>query len=68
MWAQGGVYDHITSAGAVKTDWIFTYNQGTFIGAANYLRKLTGQTSYYNDALKAANHTPQQHVHHGDFA
>ncbi len=55
--ATGKVYDHITAAGAVKKDWIFTYNQGTFIGAANYLRKITGQTSYYSDALKAANYT-----------
>ncbi len=53
----GKVYDNITSAGAVNTSWIFTYNQGTFLGAANYLRKITGLVSYYNDALKAATYT-----------
>ena len=45
----GQVYDNISSGGVVTT-WVFTYNQGTFIGAANYL----GQTS---DAALAANCT-----------
>jgi len=50
----GKVYDNITSSGVVNTNWIFTYNQGTFIGAANYLHKFTGDSAYYADALQAA--------------
>jgi hypothetical protein len=48
--STGAVADSITSGGVVNWSWIFTYNQGTFIGAANYL----GQVS---DATLAANHT-----------
>jgi len=50
----GKVYDNINSSGTVNSNWIFTYNQGTFIGAGNYLKKLTGNPAYYNDVLKAA--------------
>ncbi|HWQ93729.1 MAG TPA: glycoside hydrolase family 76 protein, partial [Clostridia bacterium] len=53
----GKVYDNINANGVVNSAWIFTYNQGTFIGAANYLYKLTGLASYYNDAMKAALYT-----------
>jgi predicted alpha-1,6-mannanase (GH76 family) len=45
----GQVYDNISSGGSVTT-WVFSYNQGTFIGAANNL----GQTG---DATLAANCT-----------
>lgn len=47
--STGQVYDNISSGGVVTT-WVFTYNQGTFIGAANYLGKT-------NDAVLAANCT-----------
>lgn len=47
--STGQVYDNISSGGTVTT-WVFTYNQGTFIGAANYL----GNTA---DATLAANCT-----------
>lgn len=33
------------------------YNSGSFIEAANYLYRVTGDSMYYNDALLAANHT-----------
>ncbi len=46
---NGQVYDHITAAGQVA-ERSFSYNQGTFIGAANFL----GHT---NDALLAADYT-----------
>ncbi|RYD23164.1 MAG: hypothetical protein EOP88_05240 [Verrucomicrobiaceae bacterium] len=46
--STGQVYDNINKNGTI-TNWIFTYNQGTFIGAANYL----GHTA---DATLAANH------------
>ncbi len=43
----------IDNAGNVNTGWIFTYNQGTFIGSANLLYKITGTRSYYQDALRS---------------
>jgi predicted alpha-1,6-mannanase (GH76 family) len=47
--ANGAIYDNIGTNGVVST-WSSTYNQGTFIGAANFL----GQT---NDATLAATFT-----------
>lgn len=54
---NGMVYDHINSeTGETKTDWIFTYNQGTFIGSAVELYKIFGEKSYLNDAVLAADY------------
>lgn len=53
---NGAVSDNIRWDGSLAPR-VFTYNQGTFIGAANHLKKLTGDTGYYNDALLAANYT-----------
>ncbi|MCH7409780.1 hypothetical protein MM239_10275 [Belliella sp. DSM 111904] len=36
-------------------DWIFTYNQGSFIGAATLLYQLTGENTYLQDAIRTAN-------------
>lgn len=56
--ASGAVYDNINSrTGETNTAWIFTYNQGTFLGAALELYKITGEKGYLNDAIKAADHT-----------
>ena len=46
---NGAIYDNIGTNGAIST-WSSTYNQGTFLGAANFL----GQT---NDATLAARFT-----------
>lgn len=46
---SGAIYDNIGTNGVIST-WASTYNQGTFIGAANFL----GQT---NDAALAASFT-----------
>lgn len=46
---SGAIYDNIGTNGVLST-WASTYNQGTFIGAANFI----GQT---NDATLAANFT-----------
>jgi hypothetical protein len=46
---SGAIYDNIGTNGSIST-WASTYNQGTFLGAANFL----GQT---NDAKLAANFT-----------
>lgn len=55
----GWVYDGINSAndGKRNEEWKFTYNQGTFIGAAVELFKITNQAVYLNDAIQAANFT-----------
>ena len=50
--ANGAVYDHMNREGQVTT-WIFSYNQGTYVGASNYLYKLTGDQTYFQDALLA---------------
>lgn len=57
--SSGWVYDGINSDndGKKNTTWKFTYNQGTFIGAALELYKITNDAAYLNDALKAANFT-----------
>jgi predicted alpha-1,6-mannanase (GH76 family) len=47
--STGAIYDNIGTNGVLST-WSSTYNQGTFIGAAD----LTGQT---NDAVLALNYT-----------
>ena len=54
---SGLVYDNVDKNGTKNTSWKFTYNQGTFIGAATELYKLTGNTLYYNDAIVAADYT-----------
>jgi predicted alpha-1,6-mannanase (GH76 family) len=57
--STGMVYDGINSDndGKRNTTWKFTYNQGTFIGAAVELFSITNDAGYLNDALQAANFT-----------
>lgn len=55
--STGLVYDHINADGTKNTVWKFTYNQGTFIGAALELFKATKDVTYLNDAIKAADYT-----------
>jgi predicted alpha-1,6-mannanase (GH76 family) len=55
---NGAIYDNIRLGGNIGHK-VFTYNEGTFIGAADLLWKLTGQTNYLNDAVLAANYTRQ---------
>jgi predicted alpha-1,6-mannanase (GH76 family) len=56
--ANGAVYDNIDSrTGNVQKSWIFTYNEGTFLGSALELYKITGEKGYLNDAIKAADYT-----------
>lgn len=54
--ANGSVYDNINTNGTVDTVAL-TYNQGTFIGAANLLHHATGLPGYYQDANLAARRT-----------
>jgi predicted alpha-1,6-mannanase (GH76 family) len=55
--STGLVYNDIKADGNKNTNWKFTYNQGTFIGAALELYKITGSSSYLTDALKATDYT-----------
>jgi predicted alpha-1,6-mannanase (GH76 family) len=65
--ANGAVYDNLNAnTGEIKTGWIFTYNQGTFLGAALELYKITGEKSYLNDAVKAADYTLNNLVNSND--
>lgn len=53
---SGAVADNMARNGAINRKWIFTYNQGTFLGAAHELYKITGEKQYLTDAIKAANY------------
>ena len=56
--SNGAVYDNINSqTGKINKEWIFTYNQGTFIGAAVELHKIFNEKAYLKDATLAANYT-----------
>jgi predicted alpha-1,6-mannanase (GH76 family) len=46
------VYDNIEKNGNKNTTWKFTYNQGTWCGAALELYKITNNSLYLNDAIK----------------
>ncbi|MFW5754648.1 MAG: glycoside hydrolase family 76 protein [Marinilabiliaceae bacterium] len=58
--SSGAVWDHVVEENGdlqFKKDWIFTYNQGTFLGAALELYKITDEQFYLDDAVKAADYT-----------
>lgn len=52
----GAMADNMALSGAIDRQWIFTYNQGTFMGAAHELYKITGERQYLDDAVKSANY------------
>jgi predicted alpha-1,6-mannanase (GH76 family) len=54
---SGLVYDNIDKNEVKNTTWKFTYNQGTFLGAALELYENTGSSAYLSDALAAADFT-----------
>lgn len=65
--SNGSVYDNIDSrSGEIQKNWIFTYNQGTFLGAALELYSITGEKVYLNDAQKAADYTLNALVNSND--
>jgi len=53
--AEGKVYDNMNANGDISRA-VFTYNQGTFIGAAHELYKITGNKQYLSDAVNATNY------------
>lgn len=52
----GAIYDNINIHGKIDKQWIFTYNIGTFMGAAHELYLITGDKQYLSDATLAANY------------
>jgi predicted alpha-1,6-mannanase (GH76 family) len=67
--SAGAVYDNINGqTGEKNTAWIFTYNQGTFIGSAVELHKITGEEAYLSDAVLAANYATNILVEVGNDA
>lgn len=52
----GAVYDNINGKGEIQKRWVFTYNSGTFLGAAHELYLITGDRQYLDDAVLAANY------------
>jgi predicted alpha-1,6-mannanase (GH76 family) len=57
--ADGKVRDNMNSSGNISRA-VYTYNQGTFIGAAHELYKITGDKKYLDEAVKAANYVINQ--------
>lgn len=53
--ATGAIYDNINGETGERSTVSLSYNQGTFVGAAYELYKITGNDTYLNDARKAAN-------------
>ena len=53
--SDGGVSDNMNIAGRVNQR-VYTYNQGTFIGAAVELYKILGERQYIVDAVRAADY------------
>ena len=51
----GAVYDSMDKEGRIQKSWIFTYNIGTFSGAAHELYRITGDKQYLDDAVLASN-------------
>lgn len=52
----GAVYDNINAKTGAITKWLFTYNQGTYLGMAHELYKITGEVQYLDGACKAADY------------
>jgi len=51
----GAVYDNMNAEGGIGKA-VYTYNVGTFLGAAHELYKITGEKQYMDEAIKAANY------------
>lgn len=55
--STGAVYDNIDGRTNVVSTVALTYNQGTFLGTAVELYRITGDPIYLNDAQKIASYT-----------
>jgi len=65
-WERRVLFNANSTSGAISdgidintgyNHWASTYNQGTFIGVANFLYQITGLPVYYQDAILAATYT-----------
>jgi len=54
---SGSIADGINSGATAPSGGALTYNQGTFIGAANLLYRATGLPYYYQDAVLVGKYT-----------
>lgn len=61
----GAVYDNIDKKGRIQKNWIFTYNIGTFLGAAHELYLITGDKQYLDDAVLAASYVTDRMTRNG---
>lgn len=61
----GAVYDNINRKGEIQKNWIFTYNIGTFLGAAHELFLITGDKQYLDDAILAASYVTDHMTQNG---
>ena len=57
LFDNGAIYDNLNGDTGKLAKFCLTYNQGTFIGAAVELFKLTGDESYIEDSILAADYT-----------
>ena len=57
LFDSGAIYDNINAETGKIATFCLTYNQGTFIGAAVDLYKITGDSSFIDDAILAADYT-----------
>ena len=55
--SSGSIADGINSGSSTTSGGPLTYNQGTFIGAANLLYRATGLPYYYQDAILVGKYT-----------
>src|SRR5690606_30764508 len=53
--ATGKVFDNMNAKGHISPA-VYTYNAGTFLGAAHELYKITGDKKYLEEAVNAANY------------
>ncbi len=57
LFDGGAIYDNLNGDTGRIARFCLTYNQGTFIGAGVELYKLTGDKTYIEDAVQAADYT-----------
>ena len=55
--SSGAVNDNLNAATGIISNYVASYNTGTFICSAVELYKITSDKTYLNDAVKAANYS-----------
>ncbi len=66
----GGVYDGwdaSTNTTNTNPDWVFSYNVGMYMAASVELYEITGNQTYLNDAVQAAEHAFNERMVNGVF-